>query len=131
MAKFQPISESSWSSIDDHLLDFLKNRVNSFIKWDLVRFFHDNPHTREPAENIARFTGRDLQTVKQELQGLVEADILEETSVSGTKIYTLVQNQTILKLLDEFMEACHDRQFRVAAIHHVIEGMQFSPRHDF
>lgn len=131
MAKFQPISESPQSSIDDHLLDFLKNRVNSFIKWDLVRFFHDNPHTREPAENIARFTGRDLNTVKQELEGLVKAEILEAKTVSGKAIYALVKSESTRDLLDEFMEACHDRQFRVAAIHHVIEGMQFSPRHDF
>jgi len=131
MAKFQPISESSQSSIDEHLLNFLKNKVNSFIKWDLVRFFHDNPHTREPAENIARFTGRDLKTIKQELQGLVEANVLESTTVSKVKIYRLVNDEDTRALIDRFMEACHDRQFRVEAIHHVIEGMQFSPRHDF
>lgn len=45
--------------IDSRLLDFIRTRVNSFIKWDLVRFFHDNPHTTDTTENIARYTGRE------------------------------------------------------------------------
>ena len=34
-------------------------------------------------------------------------------------------------IISEFMDACHDREFRVQAIHEVIKGMQFTPRHDF
>jgi len=41
--------------MDPGLLDFLKTRVNSFVKWDLVRFFHENPHTTDTAENVARY----------------------------------------------------------------------------
>ena len=57
--------------------DFLKHKVNSFIKWDLVRFFHDNPHTADTADNIAGYIGRDTKTVQRELDSLVEADVLD------------------------------------------------------
>lgn len=122
---------SSGSLMNDNLLDFLRNKVNSFIKWDLLRFFHDNPHTKDTADNIARYTGRDVKTIERELNGLVAAQVLKAGEVSGHKIYELSEDEEIRKTIHQFMEACHDRQFRVEAIHHVIRGMQFSPRHDF
>jgi hypothetical protein len=124
-------SDVSRNLMDDSLLDFLRDKVNSFIKWDLIRFFHDNPHTRDTAENIARYTGRDVQTIERELSGLVAANVLRTEEIAGLRIYELVDDDTTKETIHRFMEACHDRQFRVEAIHHVIRGMQFTPRHDF
>ena len=45
--------------MDAQLLDFLKTKVNSFVKWDLVRFFHENPNTADTPDNVARYAGRD------------------------------------------------------------------------
>ena len=106
------------------LLDFLREKVNSFIKWDLVRFFHDNPHAADTAESIARFTGRDVRTIEDELGGLVEANVLLQREVSGVKIYTLTQDPAMQELIRRFVLACDDRQFRVKAIYHVIRGMR-------
>jgi hypothetical protein len=110
--------------MDPGLLDFLRDKVNSFIKWDLVRFFHDNPHAADTAESIARFTGRDVRTIQDELAGLVEADVLLEKEVSGVKVFTLANDAAIRELLNKFVLACDDRQFRVKAIYHVIRGMR-------
>jgi hypothetical protein len=46
-------------------LEFLKTKVNSFVKWDLVRFFPTTPSPPTPS-NIARYAGRDV-TVKEDL----------------------------------------------------------------
>ena len=51
---------SLMNDIDPRLLELIHTRINSFIKWDLVRFFHDNPHTADTADSIARYTGRDV-----------------------------------------------------------------------
>lgn len=117
--------------MDDAILDFLKEKVNSFIKWDLIRFFHDNPHTKDTAENIARYTGRELATVAYELDDLVEVGVLDAETIANHRVYTLVEEEQTRHLINQFMEACHDRQFRVEAINQVIKRMQFSPRHDF
>src|SRR5262245_61485127 len=110
--------------MDPGLLDFLREKVNSFIKWDLVRFFHDNPHAADTAESIARFTGRDVRMIEDELGGLVEAKVLLQREVSGVKIYTLTQDPAMQELIRRFVLACDDRQFRVKAIYHVIRGMR-------
>lgn len=117
--------------IDGNLLELIQNKINSFIKWDLVHFFHNNPHTKNTAENIAKFTGRDAKTTERELEGLVEAEILVVETMSQVRVYGLVEDEQIRQTIHAFIEACHEREFRVEAIQHVIQGMQFSPRHDF
>ncbi len=109
--------------IDPRLLEFIRTKVNSFIKWDLVRFFHDNPHTTDTAEGIARYTGRDVRTVEPELHQLVSSGILQKTELNELTVYTLATDTEIRNLIDTFILACDDRQFRVKAIYHVIRGM--------
>lgn len=110
---------------------FLKDKVNSFIKWDLVRFFHDNPHTADTAENIARYTGRDQKTILRELTGLVEADVLTLEMVNGVNIYRLTPDPDLRARIAEFVRACYDRRFRVQAIHYLIQSKALNPRYDF
>lgn len=110
---------------------FLKDKVNTFIKWDLVRFFHDNPHTADTAENIAPYIGRDVRTTRIQLDELVTAGVLVVENVSMHSIYRLTPDQTTRELVRDFMAACHNREFRVQAIHHVIDGMGFSSSQEF
>ena len=110
--------------IDPVMLDFLHEKVNSFVKWDLVRFFHDNPHAADNADNIARYTGRDVRTIAGELVGLVEVGVLEQNELSGQTIYMLTSDQAMRDLISDFVRACDDRMFRVKAIYHVIRGMR-------
>jgi hypothetical protein len=110
--------------MDPEMLDFLHDKVNSFVKWDLVRFFHDNPHAADTADNIARYTGRDVRTIADELIGLVTAGVLEQTELSGQTIYMLTADQAMRNLISDFVRACDDRMFRVKAIYHVIRGMR-------
>src|SRR5690349_19270163 len=110
--------------IDPVMLDFLHEKVNSFVKWDLVRFFHDNPHAADNADNIARYTGRDVRTIAGELVGLVEVGVLEQNELSGQTIYMLTSDQPMRDLISDFVRACDDRMFRVKAIYHVIRGMR-------
>lgn len=120
----ESVSQVAMDDIDPNLLRFLHDKVNSFVKWDLVRFFHDNPHAADTAENIARYTGRDVRTITDELKGLVEVGVLEQNEVSGMKIFMLASDREMRRLINEFVLACDDRQFRVKAIYHVIRGMR-------
>ncbi|RME99922.1 MAG: hypothetical protein D6768_14010 [Chloroflexi bacterium] len=110
--------------MDPVLLDFVKTRVNSFIKWDLVRFFHENPNTADSVENIAHYAGRNASAVAPELEDLVNSGIMEKRMQGDTPIYSLTQNEDMRKLIDEFITACEDRHFRVKAVYHIIRGMR-------
>ena len=111
------------NDMDPRLLEFIRTRVNTFIKWDLVRFFHDNPHTTDTAENIARYTGREMSAIENDLNELVESGVLQRADVAGLTVYTLATDDEVRDLINRFILACNDRQFRVKAIYHVIRGM--------
>ncbi len=106
------------------LLEFLKNKVNTFVKWDLVRFFHENPNTTDTAENIARYAGRDVATIEVEMDELVGSGVLSRQRIGDLTVYSLVEDATMRSLVDQFILACDDRQFRVKAIYHIIRGMR-------
>lgn len=112
------------NDMDPQLLDLVKTKVNSFIKWDLVRFLRDNPHTADSAENVAKYIGRNAATVEPELRELVENGIMEVKSVEGIPVYSLTADLDTRELIDQFISACEDRHFRVKVIYHIVRGMR-------
>lgn len=110
------------ADMDPQMLEFLQTKVNSFVKWDLVHFFHDNPHTTDTAENIARYASRGVEAIRAELAELARDGVLEENQVGDTTVYSLAPDRHIRKLLTQFVRASDDRQFRVKAIYHIIRG---------
>ena len=112
------------NDMDPPLLDLVKTKVNSFIKWDLVRFLRENPNTADTAENIAKYVGRNAATVEPELRELVESGLMEVKSVEGMPVYSLVTDSTTRELIDRFIEECEDRHFRVKVIYHIVRGMR-------
>jgi len=108
----------------EELLDFVKTKVNSFIKWDLVRFFYENPHTVDTAENIAKYAGRHLSAVAPELDDLETGGIMHRKVIGDQVIYSLTEDDRMRKLVETFVLACEDRHFRVKAVYHIIRGMQ-------
>lgn len=109
--------------MDPELLDFLHTYVDSFVKWDLLHFFHENPHTIDTVENIARYAGRDPEIVERALNDLTQRQLLEETPMGGMVVYSLTTAPEKREKLDRFIQASHDRQFRVKAVFHMVRGM--------
>jgi hypothetical protein len=110
------------ADMNPQLLEFLQTKVNSFVKWDLVRFFHDNPHTTDTADNIARYAGRSAETIRSELTELTQDGVLEENQLGDMTVYSLAPDPETRELLEQFVKASDDRQFRVKAIYHIIRG---------
>lgn len=110
------------ADMNPQLLEFLQRTVNSFVKWDLVRFFHDNPHTTDTADNIARYNGRSVEAIRPELIELTQDEVLEQNQLGDMIVYSLTLDPQIRELLEQFVKASDDRQFRVKAIYHIIRG---------
>jgi hypothetical protein len=108
--------------MNQNLLSFLREKVNTFTKWDLVRFFHDNPHAAEIAPSIAQYIGRDIAEVERELTNLVNAQVLKMQTVSDVQVFRLADDEETRRMIHEFVVACDDPEFRVKAIHEVIEN---------
>ena len=98
MAMSEDFTSKLMNDMDPALLEFVKAKVNSFIKWDLVRFFHENPHTADSAESIARYIGRHVDATQPELEGLVKDGVIHERTIDGTTIYSVVSDQEMRSL---------------------------------
>lgn len=114
------------NDIDPVLLTFIKQTVNSFIKWDLVKFFQQNPHTTDNADNIAKYIGRHGEDVQPELDNLTMNGIIIKTALKdgGEAIYTLTNDDVLRGLMAQFIKACENRHFRVKAVYHIIQKEQ-------
>jgi hypothetical protein len=116
------LSRRLMDDMDPEVLEFLKTTVNSFIKWDLVIFFFENPHTTDTIDNIARYIGRDAAVIKFDLEELVRAGVLEQHTSGTLTVYALTKDTQIREKIKHFVSASDDRQFRVKAIYHLIRG---------
>jgi hypothetical protein len=130
------------NDMDPALLDFVKTRVTSFIRWELLRFLHENPGTTDSAANIARYTGRSVDAIRPELDKLVESGIMAkralvqtvpaagdaahvDISAAGTapsEVYTFSPDAETRRLIGAFVTACQDRHFRIKAVYHIIKN---------
>ena len=106
--------------MDPELFDFLTTYVDSFIKWDLLRFFHENPHTMDTSENIARYAGRTAEDVQTELQDLASQGLLVEMPMEDMRVYMLKADPAIRTRLQQFVEATQDQEFRRKVIYHMV-----------
>ena len=112
------------NDMDPSLLGFVQSKVTSFIKWDLMRFLHENPHTLDSAANIARYTGRNVNDVRPELDELVETNVLHKRQLNDMAVYSLSSDEGTRQLIGDFVAACQDRSFRLKAVYHIIKNMR-------
>jgi hypothetical protein len=106
--------------MDPELFDFLTTYVDSFIKWDLLRFFHENPNTMDTGENIARYAGRTPEDVQSELHDLANQGLLVEMAIDTMCVYMLKADPALRMRLQQFVEATQDREFRRKVIYHMV-----------
>ena len=109
--------------VEPRMRDLLTTRLTSFIKWDILRFFHENPQITETAERIADEIGRDVDVVEPELIQLARHSLLEMETLTGLRVYTLSDDPDTRQLIHEFFTACNDRRFRLKAVYHVIQQL--------
>lgn len=110
--------------MDPEVLEFLKTSVNSFIKWDLVIFYSENPNTTDTATNVSRYIGRDLSVTESEMDELVQSKVLQRDRVSDLTVYSLTIDQAMRDRIKHFIAVANDVQFRGKVFYHLIRGLR-------
>ncbi|MCA9903585.1 MAG: hypothetical protein KC547_06990 [Anaerolineae bacterium] len=107
-------------NIDPVQRTFLTDKLNTLVKWDVLRFFHHNPLSAHTAGQIAAALGRDLESVAGAAAGLAETGLLQVQRRPNTTIYLLTDDADARKEIDTFMRACDNARFRRYAIAYVL-----------
>lgn len=113
-------------ALEPHLAAFIQGKVNTFVKWDLARFFDANPHLADTSAAIAQCVGRDADEVSAALAELVTAGVFvrltiaEPDSANLQAVFRLTPEADMRTQLHDFVQACDDPAFRINAIRQVM-----------
>jgi hypothetical protein len=112
------------SGIDPDLLSCLRTQVNSFVKWDLVHFFHENPYTIDTSEGLASHIGRNVGGIETDLTELAAEGILVEQSCGEMAVYAFTEDARVRDVIRRLIEASEDQLFRAKAVFQMIRAMR-------
>ena len=104
------------------VLAFIKEHIVSFTRWDLIRLFHENPNIWDTAENLARYVGRRVEKVTEELGPMVAEGILSQSLQNDDVVYSLTQEADTLHIVGRLVEASQDRTFRMKLVYHILRA---------
>lgn len=124
MANKNGLTDWTRKGIDPILLDFVNTSANSFVKWELMKFFDQNPDTVDTVENIASCIVRKISVVKPALDDLTDSGILKREILNGVFLYSLGSDGYCRTLVNKFSLAFEDRHFRVQAVNQIIPGVR-------
>lgn len=81
--------------------------LDTFVKWELLRFLHDNPNAVATVGELARYLGRDETELKPAARALAIAGIVRQTDLGPEYAYSLTtdleKRQLIGHLIQRFM----------------------------
>lgn len=102
------------------IVQFVHDRLDSLTKWEIGRFFNENPYALETADTLIAVTHREPQQVTLALEQLADCGVLLREERPGTVAYRLGTDPHLRALLAEFVSACDDRDFRARLIQDVL-----------
>lgn len=106
--------------IDEGMLNFLKNHINTFEKLDIVRFFGLNSSSRVDIETLTEVTNNKKEEIERAVKELVKNRIIEEFIVDSKKLYELSQNKNMLELVKRFISYYSKNSIRMLIIGYLL-----------
>ncbi len=98
----------------------LQGKLRSLVEWDVLQFFHHNPHTVEGAQTVANTLGRDTDTVNTALNAMKGVGLLQAVEAQTQPMYRLTQDDTLREEIEQFMRACDNPAFRRQVIERIV-----------
>jgi hypothetical protein len=99
---------------------FLQGKLRSLVEWDVLQFFHHNPHAVEGAVQIVTALGREPGSVHIALDALHSVGLLERIETQTHPIYRLTQDARLRDEIEQFMHACDNAAFRRRVIEQIL-----------
>lgn len=113
-----------FENLDPQVGAFVEEYIDSFISWDLILFFHENPYTVGSPSSIAMSIGRLGSDIEPYLERLSDKGILvrEYRGQGGTEtIYAYKPEPDFEKMVIEFKRALKDRASRLIIVSKVLQ----------
>lgn len=110
--------------IPQSVSDFVDTHLDTFLKWELIRFFYQNDHAADTASQIATQLKRNVRVVRAGLQSLVQTGIVHRVHFEDTEIYTLTEDDDLRRNLTQFMETSEQRQAHLQIMYAIMRRIR-------
>lgn len=109
--------------IDQEAAGRLLPHLDSFVKWELLRFLHDNPDLEAAIEDLARYTGRDETELKPAARALHAAGLFRQGEGEFGYTYSLTSDERLRRQIDQLVEGfVADRLVRLSISSHILKA---------
>lgn len=122
MVKHNTLVSDIMDEMDPRVLEFIKKHVTTFTRWDMIKFFHENPNTRDTTDNLARYVGRAVELVKREADELVQENVLQSYLQGEHTVYTITQDEDTRRIIGNLVETARERTFRMKLVYHILRA---------
>jgi predicted transcriptional regulator len=115
--------------VDPESAGRLLPHLDSFVKWELLRFLHDNPLTEAAIEDLARYTGRDETEIKSAARALHSAGLIDQGEGEFGYTYSIAKDERTREMIDHIVEGfIADRLVRLAISSHILKAHKEADR---
>jgi len=108
--------------MEPDMLAFIKAHVKSFVRWDLFKFWYENPNTWDTAESLANRIGRRTERIKAEVAHMADEALLRRDERGSEAVYALTQDARTLELIEQLVLASRERTFRMKLVYHILRA---------
>jgi hypothetical protein len=122
MASYNNLVSDIMDEMDPRVLEFIKQHVTTFTRWDMLKFLYENPNTQDTANNLARYVGRSPDVISQEAQEMAEEGIFRAVTQGRHTVYLLTDDPDVRRLIANLVEAARDRSFRMKLVYHILRA---------
>lgn len=113
-----------FENLDPQVSSFVEEYIDSFISWDLILFFHENPYTVGSPTSIAMSIGRLGSDIEPYLERLADKGVLVREFRAGDgseTIYAYKPEPGFEKMVIDFKRALRDRASRLIIVSKVLQ----------
>ncbi len=115
--------------IDQEAAATLLPHLDSFVKWELLRFLHDNPNLEAAIEDLARYTGRDETELKPAARALHAARLFDQGDGETGYTYSITSDEKMRGMVDQLVQGfVADRLVRLAISSHILKAHKEAAR---
>ncbi len=109
--------------VDAETLEFIQKYLTSYTKWEMLKYFAENPTAAETARSFARRLNKDARQISEALKSLARTGIVSNGQGSEDAAYTLTADETQRTILFRIAESVRvNNRFRLLLNYHITKA---------
>lgn len=109
--------------VDSETLDFIQTYITSYTKWEVLKYFAENPSTVETVRGFARRLNKDQRQFSEALTSLARTGIVSNGKGPEEASYSLTADATQKAVLQNIADTARtNNRFRLLLNYHITKA---------